>query len=117
MKVYKDQDFSKWQKKNSLTNQQLINAIKEIENGLYEAKLGDLYKKRIAKSGMGKSSGFRAIIACKVGIAWFYIYGFGKNEKDNIDLKTRVALKRYVDSFLLPNIEKLIIAGEVIEVK
>lgn len=117
LKIYKDLDFYKWQKKSKIADLHLVNAIKEIESGLYDAKLGDLFKKRIAKPGMGKSGGFRTIIACKLNIAWFYIYGFSKNEKDNIDKKTEMALRSYVNDFILPNTEKLIIAGELIEVQ
>lgn len=117
LKIYKDLDFYKWQKKSRLADQALVSAIKEIESGLYDAKLGDLFKKRIAKPGMGKSGGFRTIVACKLDVAWFYIYGFSKNEKENIDKKTEIALRSYVDDFIFPNAEKLIRAGELIEVK
>lgn len=116
LKIYKDLDFYKWQKKSKLTDWCLINAIKEVEAGLYEAKLGDLFKKRIARPGMGKSGGFRTIIAYKVQVAWFYIYGFSKNEKDNIDRKTEIALRSYVNDFIMPNVDKLIKAKELIEV-
>ena len=75
--------------KSGLTDLQLAVAVKEIEQGLYEAKIGDIYKKRVARLGMGKSGGWRVLVACKVGIAWFFIYGFSKNELDNIDNKIK----------------------------
>src|SRR6185437_7900146 len=117
LKIYKDSDFNKWQKKSNLIDQQLIKAIEEIESGLYDAKIGNLFKKRIAKAGMGKSGGYRTIVAYKVFVAWFFVYGFGKNEKENIDKKTELALRSYVDVFLIPNMQKLIKARELIEVK
>jgi hypothetical protein len=47
LKIYKDLDFYKWQKKSKIADLHLVNAIKEIESGLYDAKLGDLFKKEL----------------------------------------------------------------------
>jgi hypothetical protein len=42
-------------------------------------------KQRIARSGQGKRSGYRTIMAYRAGERSVFLYGFGKNERDNID--------------------------------
>ena len=50
-----------------------------------DADLGHgLIKQRIARSGAGKSGGFRTIIAYRRGDRAVFIFGFAKNERDNI---------------------------------
>jgi len=59
-------------------------------NGLYEAKLGGfLYKKRIAFKGKGKRGGIRTVIAFKRNDKAFFVYGYAKNHKSNINAKER----------------------------
>ena len=64
----------------------LSQAVREIREGLYEADLGgNLVKKRIARPGQGKSGGFRTIVATRDGERCFFVYGFAKNDQDNMD--------------------------------
>ena len=61
-------------------------AVREMSEGLYEANLGgNLLKKRIARPGEGKRGGFRTIVATNLRNRWFFVYGFAKNERDNIE--------------------------------
>jgi len=116
-KVYKNNGFAKWQKKHKLADKDLLAAVDEMEKGLIDASLGGfLYKKRIAKQGMGKSGGYRTIVATKKETGWFFIFGFEKNETDNIDKSELTAFKDYVSDYLFPNISKLLISKELIEV-
>jgi hypothetical protein len=63
IKALKNRQFARWAKGEQLTDQTLC-AIREIERGLVDAKLGGfLLKKRISKGHKGKSGGLRTIIA------------------------------------------------------
>jgi len=63
--------------------------------GLYDADLGGgLLKKRIARPGQGKRGGFRTLVASNKRNRWFFIYGFPKNERSNIDMNEKEALKK-----------------------
>ncbi len=45
-RIFKTKTFSKWFNKSDLSNTDLLEAVKEIEKGLYEADLGgNVYKK------------------------------------------------------------------------
>jgi hypothetical protein len=54
---------------------------------------GGVIKQRIARSGKGKSGGFRTMILFKAATRAFFVHGFAKNEQDNIDDDALVALK------------------------
>ena len=64
----------------------LRKAVADAERGLIDADLGGgVIKQRIARSGGGKSGGFRSIILFRTGSRAFFVYGFPKSVQDNID--------------------------------
>lgn len=101
MKLYKTPQFKRWARKNDLEDDDLCNAAREMAEGLYEADLGGgLFKKRIARSGQGKSSGFRTMIASNRKDRWVFLYGFAKNERSNVSGKEQEALKDFASDLL-----------------
>ena len=46
---------------------------------------GSLFKIRVKRADKGKSAGFRTIVAYKKEEKVVFLYGFGKNEKSNIN--------------------------------
>lgn len=121
MRIFKTKSFNKWTKKNRLTDKALIEAVKEIDNGLVDAKLGsNLYKKRIATTTKGKRGGFRTLLAYKKGKLVFFVYGFGKGEKENISNEDEENLKKAADVYLSFDenaIQLAITIGSLVEVK
>jgi len=121
LRIFKTKSFNKWAKKNRLTDANLTEAVREIEDGLVEAKLGaHLYKKRVATSSKGKRGGFRTILAYKKGKVVFFIYAFGKGEKENISDKDEEDLKNVAEVYLRFNehaITSAINIGSLIEVQ
>jgi hypothetical protein len=118
LKIYKNLPFVKWQRKNKVSDKVLEKAIKEMESSLIDANLGgNLFKKRIARAGSGKSSGYRTILALKRNTAWFFIYGYSKNELENIETQELSALKEYANDFLFPNVDKLVNTKQLYEVQ
>lgn len=86
MKKLSTKWFRKWAKNAKLNNETLLKAINNLEVGLSSSGLGNhLYKVRIKREHSGKSSGFRTIIVYKENDRAIFLYGFGKNEKENID--------------------------------
>jgi len=63
-----------------------LDAIERAERGLIEADLGGgVIKQRVARPGQGKSGGFRTIILYRAAERAFFVYGFAKNDRNNID--------------------------------
>ena len=92
--IFKSRAFDKWARKARLEDASLCNAIFEMQSGLFEADLGGgLFKKRVARPGQGKSGGYRTLIATNKLDLWFVVYGFAKNERENIGMAEQAALK------------------------
>ena len=95
MRIYKTRLFDKWASSEGLSDQALKAAVVEMEAGLIDAELGGhVVKKRVALPGRGKSGGARTLLAYRRGDRAFFVYGFAKNERDNIDDKELKALKK-----------------------
>jgi len=93
LRVFKNLDFQDFAEDEGLTDDVLWKAIAEVESGLIDARLGGfLIKKRVARSGGGKSGGYRTIMAHRQGERIFLLYGFAKNERANITRAERAAL-------------------------
>ena len=108
MRIFKTRLFNKWAIKEKLSDNFLINAVEEMSRGLIDANLGgNLYKKRIAKVGQGKSGSTRTILAFKVEDKAFFVYGFAKKDKDNISDKELEILKILASGLLDYDNEKI----------
>lgn len=95
MDIYKIIAFSEWAEEYKVSDKILLDAITEMNNGLYDANLGgNVYKKRIPLDNKGKRGGARTIIAFKYNDKAFFLYSFAKNKQDNISEKELKALKK-----------------------
>ena len=119
LQVFATKTFSRWMRKNKVTQEDLLDAAQEMVNGLIDADLGGyVVKKRLALHGRGKSSGARTIVATKFGERWFFLFGFEKNERSNIDsdeLKSLQQLALTLLSFEPSQLETAAIAGQLVE--
>ncbi|MYD76645.1 MAG: type II toxin-antitoxin system RelE/ParE family toxin [Gammaproteobacteria bacterium] len=79
----------------------MCGAVSEMVQGLIDADLGGgILKKRIAIFGRGKRGGARTIVATRMTDRWFFLYGFEKNEKSNIDKDELKALQELAKQYL-----------------
>ena len=101
MRVFKTKWFTRFARKERLSNNTLAEAVREIESGLHNGDLGGyLIKKRIARAGGGKSGGYRAILIYRKGNRAVFLYGFAKNEKDNLSPLELQELQKAAQAFL-----------------
>jgi hypothetical protein len=62
-----------------------VDAVARADRGLIDADLGGgLIKQRVARPGQGRSGGHRVVIVYRAGDRAVFLYGFAKNERDNI---------------------------------
>lgn len=112
--------FDRWARKHDLPATSLGAAVREMAAGLIDADLGGgLVKKRIARPGRGKSGGFRTLVATNRGDRWFFVFGFPKNERGNIDRDEEEALKELAAHLLSMTgdaLDQARRAGEIVEV-
>ncbi len=93
-RVFKTRPFSRWARKAGLIDDALCVSVAEMANGLIDADLGGgIVKKRVALPGRGKSGGSRTLVATNRADRWFFVFGFEKNERANINDKELEALQ------------------------
>ena len=103
--------FNRWSKKVKLSNQNLLDAIIDLEAGLSTVGLGGhLFKVRVKGNHSGKSSSYRTIIAFKTEDIAIFLFGFRKNEKDNINKTELRYFKKLADDLFSLNSKQLLTA-------
>ena len=108
MRIFKNREFSQWAAREGVADGVLRKVVGEMERGLVGVNLGgQVFKKRVALSGRGNSSGARTLVAYRIGGKAFFIYGFAKNVKDNIKADELKGLKASTEMFLNYNNEEL----------
>ena len=121
IRIYKLKWFKRWASKEGLSDSVLKLAITEMQQGLVDADLGaNVYKKRVPLLGQGKSGSLRTLIAFQVDNKAFFIYGFSKNARSNINVKEMKSLKVLAKELLNYSEEKLkkaIDSGSIEEVR
>jgi len=104
--------FAKWAKKNKIKDSDLIFTIGNLMQNKSTVNLGsNLYKVRIAKPSKGKSGGYRTLIVYMQGNRSIYIYGFDKNEKDNLskeELKDFRELSKTLSKITIKEIDRVV---------
>ncbi len=101
MRVFKTRVFTRFARQEIISDQTLANSIRRAERGLIDADLGGgLIKLRIARPGSGKRDGYRTLIAYKAGSCAVFLFGFAKNERENISPDQLAELKALAGGFL-----------------
>lgn len=95
MRIFKNAWFDKFARRAQITDGMLVDAIKRAELGLIDADLGGgLIKQRLARPGRGKSGGYRTLVLFRSGKRAVFVFGFAKNDRENISAEEESALKR-----------------------
>ena len=120
MRVFKNTWFSRFADKEGITNDELREVVNQLETGQAEASLGgNVYKVRIARSGEGKSGGYRVIVFFSNKERTFFVYGFAKSDRGNIDEKEKKDFKELAKKYMGLNdsvIERSVKMGKFIEI-
>ena len=102
MRVFKNKWFHRWARREKISDVLLLKAAEEIVAGQVEADLGGyLFKKRLPRSGTGKSGGYRVLVEYKNPNIerLIFLYAFAKNQRANISDKDKAALRLVAESF------------------
>jgi hypothetical protein len=85
--------FDKFAGKSRIGDERLIDAVDRADRGLIYADLGEgVIKQAVARPNESPVKGFRTIVGFKTHTRAFFLFGFAKNESDNI---TPNALKEF----------------------
>ena len=119
MRVFKTKWFMRYARQERIKDQNLCDVIKRADRGLVDADLGGIIKQRVARTGQGRSGGFRLIIAYRSGNMAVFLHGFAKSEQVNIEENELKTLQEIGAEWLKAKkerLEKAIKAGIIAEV-
>ena len=86
MRLFKNTWFNRFAKKEGIADAELREAANRLEAGQADADLGGgVYKVRVARPGEGKAGGYRVIVFFRSEERTFFVYGFAKSDRANID--------------------------------
>ena len=95
-RVFKTAEFARFANKARIADVLFVEAIERVERGLVDADLGGgILKLRIGRPNEGRREGFRTIVACIIDERAFFIAGYGKNDRSNIDVEELREYRRY----------------------
>ena len=121
MRIFKTKWFDKFASKNSIEDLTLIEAVERAKKGLIDADLGcGVIKQRIAREGQGKSRGYRSIIVINYKDRAFFVFGFPKNERDNLhqdEIEEYRGMAQSLLSTTEKDLSKLLDRGKFVEVE
>ncbi|MBG6117716.1 hypothetical protein FB595_1684 [Sphingobium sp. AEW010] len=94
--------------------------MERAESGLVDADLGGgVIKQRVARTGQGKSGGYRTLILFRQGDRAIFAFGFAKSAQANIS-KADLALLRDAASEALEwsarELDRLVASGTLVEI-
>jgi len=86
VRIFKSRWFQRFAWKEGIADAVLREAVARAEKGQMDADLGgEVIKQRIARPGQGRSRGYRTIIFFQRGAKAFFVYGFSKSQRANIN--------------------------------
>jgi len=114
VKIYKNSLFIRFARGQRITDKDLCEAIKRAKRGLIDADLGGgVIKQRIARPNEGRSGGSRTIVLFRAEERAFFVYGFSKNQRDNINEDELAAFKLVAKEILNYTLEQIVTAIEM----
>ncbi len=101
MRVFKLKAFVKAARRLGIRDAALQRVVEEIEAGKIDAALGgEVFKQRVARSGGGKSGGYRTIFVFRRTHRCVFVEAFAKNESANMTERALVAIRDAAAQFL-----------------
>jgi len=86
VRIFKTNWTARFARRERINDASLVDAISRADRGIIDADLGgNLIKQRVARPGEGRSGGFRMIVAYRTQERAFFLYGFAKNDRGNIE--------------------------------
>jgi len=126
VRIFKSRWFQRFARKEGIADAALHEAVARAEKGRIDADLGGgVVKQRIARPGQGRSKGYRTIIFFRREIfpgegRAFFVYGFAKSQRANIDNDEEEQFKEAAKHVLVlteKQLAGLLKRGDFVEVK
>jgi hypothetical protein len=101
VRIFKTRWLARFGRRERIADESLRDAVQRAERGIIDADLGGgLIKQRVARLGQGRSGGYRMLVAYRMRDRAIFLYGFAKNERENIDADQLVELRKIAAGWL-----------------
>jgi len=91
-----------------IDDRSLRESIERAGRGTIDADLGGgIIKQRVARSGQGRSGGYRMLIAYRLRTRAVFLYAFAKNERENIDPDELLTLREIGAAWLAADAQRI----------
>ena len=121
VRIFQSRWFQRFSRKEGIADAALREAVARADKGQIDADLGgEVIKQRIARPGRGRSKGYRTIILLRRGEKAFFVYGFSKSQRANIDDDEEQHFKetaKHVLALTEKQLAELVKRGDFTEVK
>ena len=108
MRIFKTKWLARYARRERIADRSLSEAIERAGRGLIDADLGGgIIKQRVARSGQGRSGGYRMLVAYREGIRAVFLYAFAKNERENINPDEVLAFREIGAAWLAADARRL----------
>jgi len=87
VRVFKTKWFVRYARREGIKDESLMRCHRTCgSGGMVDADLGSgVITQRVARTGQGRSGGYRMLIAYRTRDRSIFLYGFAKSERENID--------------------------------
>jgi len=108
VRTFKTKWLARFARREGIADKSLREAIERAERGLIDADLGGgLIKQRVARQGQGRSGGYRTMIAYRAKERAVFLFGFAKNDLDNIDRDDLLSFREIAADWLAADAAKI----------
>ncbi len=108
MRIYKTKWLARFARRARIADDSLREAIERAVRGTIDADLGGgIIKQRVARSGQGRSGGYRMLIAYRLRTRAVFLYAFAKNERENIDPDELLTLREIGAAWLAADAQRI----------
>jgi hypothetical protein len=100
-RVFVTKVFARFARRAEIDDRDLCAAVAAAQLGLIDADLGgEVIKQRLARRGAGKSGGYRTIILFRRGGRAFFVFGFAKSDRANLEAEELKGFRRLAKRML-----------------
>ncbi|CAM5594113.1 hypothetical protein ATER59S_05345 [Aquamicrobium terrae] len=121
MRIFRNAWFGRFARKERIADTALLDAVRRAERGQIDADLGGgVIKQRIARPGQGRSGGYRTIVLFRRGERAFFVFGFAKSGRDNIEDDEEEQFRRMAGHVLAlsdTHLAALVEVGQFVEIE
>ena len=101
MRIFMTRWFGRFARKERLSEDALRDAVRRAERGHIDADLGGgVIKQRVARSGQGRSGGYRMIVLYRSRTRAIFAFGFAKSRKEDLDPDELDAYRELAKAYL-----------------